>query len=241
MSLKNTQTEKLLIIAFPSVGLVGAFAISYLIAQLQMKDIGELEISKISPSYMIENGEIYGPIRIYNKNNIYAILASVPLSSISTYDLIIKSIEYAKSNNIKKIIIPRGLEVGEDFKDNPISYGLASNPNSKRLLDEYDLPIIPAATILGADASVISALKNSEESCIVLYTTCRMMMMPDDDAIIKSIKTLSDIIKIKVETEKFEEGLEKISKDNQKMIKETRKYYEDSSGTPASVQPAGIG
>ena len=35
------------------------------------------------------------------------------------------------------------------------------------------------------------------------------MMMPDDDAIIKSIKTLSDIIKVKVETEKFEEKLEK--------------------------------
>ncbi|MDH5431236.1 MAG: PAC2 family protein [Nitrosopumilus sp.] len=240
MSLKDTQNEKLLIVAFPSVGLVGAFAISYLITQLQMKDIGELEIGKISPSYMIENGNIYGPIRIYNKDNIYAILANIPLSPLSTYELINKSIEFAKSNNIEKIIIPRGLEVGKDFKENPISYGLVANQNSKRLLDEYSLPIIPGATVLGADASVISALKNSETSCIVLYTTCRMML-PDDDAIIKSIKTLSDIIKVKVETEKFEERLEKISKDNQKMIEETRKYYEDASGTPASIQPAGIG
>ena len=78
MSSENLQGEKFLIIAFPSVGLVGSFAISYLIAQLRMKDVGELEISKISPSYMIENGNIYGPIRIYNKDNIYAILSGIP-------------------------------------------------------------------------------------------------------------------------------------------------------------------
>ena len=239
MSSEDSQSEKFLIIAFPSIGLVGAFAISYLIAQLQMKDIGELEIAKISPSYMIENGKIYGPIRIYNKDNIYAILAGIPLSPLTTYELIIKSIEFAKSNGIKKIIIPRGLEVNEKFIGEPISYGLVANNNSKSLFDEYNLPLVPGATILGADASVISALKNSDASGIILYTS--RMMMPDDDAIIKSIKTLSDIIKVKVETEKFEERLEKINKDNQKMIDETRKYYENASRTSASIPTPGIG
>ena len=226
--------------AFPSVGLVGAFATSYLVTQLQMKDVGEMEFAEISPSYIIKNGEIYGPIRIYNKDNLYAILAGIPLSPISTYDLIIQSIEFAKNNGIKKIIIPRGLEVGKDYKNEPISYGLAVNNISKPLLDEYNLPIIPGATILGADASVISALKISEISGIVLYTTCRMMM-PDDDAIIKSINTIADIIKVKVETEKLEEKLEKISKENEKLIEETRKYFDNLAGRPASVQqPPGV-
>jgi len=240
MSSENSQNEKFLIVAFPSAGLVGAFAISYLIAQLQMKDIGELEISKISPSYMIENGNIYGPIRIYNKDSIYAVLSEIPLSPLSTYELINKSIEFAKSNNIKKIIIPRGLEVNEKFTGDPISYGLAANNNSKLLCEEYNLPLIPGATVLGGDASVISALKNSDAASIVLYTTCRMML-PDDDAIIKSIKTLSGIIKVKVETEKFEERLEKINMDNQKMIDDTRKYYENTSRASASIPTPGIG
>ena len=51
--------EKTLIIAFPSAGLVGAFAVSYLTTQLRMKDIGEIEFTKISPSFVIKNGEIY--------------------------------------------------------------------------------------------------------------------------------------------------------------------------------------
>lgn len=228
--------EKLLIVAFPSAGLVGAFAISYLVSQLQMKDIGELEFTKISPSYIIKNGEIYGPVRIYNRDNIYAILSNTPLNPISTYDLIIKSIEFAKNNNIEKIIIPRGLEMAQNDKNDPISYGLAANKSSKSLLDEYNLPLIPNGAILGTDASVISAMKNSEVSGIVLYTTCRMML-PDDDAIIKSIKTLTDIMKVKVDTEKFEEQLEKINKENEKLIEQTKNYFEKTYGTSASIPP----
>jgi len=232
--------EKMLIVAFPSAGLVGAFAVSYLTAQLGMKDIGDLEFTKISPSYAIREGEIYGPVRIYNKDNLYAILSNIPLNPTYTYDLITKSIEFAKNNNIKKIIIPRGLEAYEDQKNDPMSYGVVVNKNSKSLLEEYNLPNIQGAMILGVDASVISALKNSEIPCIILYTTCRMMF-PDDDAIIKSIKTLADIIKVKVETEKFEEQLEKISKENEKLIAETKNYFEKTSGRSASIPSPGIG
>ncbi len=232
--------EKMLIVAFPSAGLVGAFAVSYLIEQLGMNDVGELEFKKISPSYAIRKGKIYGPVRIYSKDNLYAILSNTPLNPIDTYDLITKSIEFAKNNNIKKIIIPRGLEAYGNIKNDPISYGLIANENSKSLLDEYNLPNIPSAIIHGVDASVISALKNSEMPCIVLYTTCRMMF-PDDDAIIKSIKTLAEIIKAKVETEKFEERLEQISKENEKLIAETKNYFENTSGKSASIPPPGIG
>ncbi|WP_420545751.1 hypothetical protein [Nitrosopumilus sp.] len=66
--------------------------------------------------------------------------------------------------------------------------------------------------------------------------------MPDDDAIIKSINTLADILHVKVETEKFEEKLEKISNENEKVIEETRKYYESFAGRPASMPPPpGVG
>ncbi len=58
MHMSKSQDKKFLIAAFPSAGPVGSFVISYLTSQLEMNDIGELEISEISPSYVIKKEKI---------------------------------------------------------------------------------------------------------------------------------------------------------------------------------------
>lgn len=234
------KNEKTMILAFPSVGLVGAFAVAYIVKQLKMEMIGDLEFSEISTSYVIQNGEIHGPTQIYKKDNVYAILVGIPLDAISAYEFVKKSIEFAKNNGIQKIIIPRGMEVvgGDDTK--PISYGLVINNNSKSLLDEYNLPSIQNASIVGTDAGIISALKNLEIPSMILYTICRMKL-PDADAIVKAIETIASIINVKINTEKFEEGLEKISKENERLIKETMRSFEKTPEKPATMPSAGIG
>ncbi len=76
------------------------------------------------------------------------------------------------------------------------------------------MPFVPGATVLGPDASVIFALKNSDAIEIILYTS--RMRIPDD-TIIKSIKTLSDIINVKIDTE-----IQGASRKNQQ--RESKKY-----------------
>ena len=235
---KNTK-EKVLIIAFPSVGLVGAFATSYIVNQIQMKNIGELELFEISPSYLVKDGEVHGLCQIYKNDNVYAILAGVPLNSVFAYDLIIKSEEFAAKNGIGKIIIPRGLEIASNLNSEPVSYGLTVNEKSRPLIEEYDLPLIPQATILGTDAGVISALKKVKTQGLMVYTSCRPMF-PDVDAIIKAVETISGIINVKLNVEQFEERLAKISQQNQKLIDQTKKHFEQLSEKPAAMSGPGI-
>jgi len=231
--------EKILIIAFPSAGLVGVFATSYIVNQMKMKNIGELEFFEISPSFLIKDGEVHGLCQIYNNDNVYAILAGIPLNSVFAYDLVKKSEEFAVKNGIKKIIIPRGLEVAGNPNSEPVSYGLIVDEKSRSLLKEYKLPLIPQATILGTDAGVISALKKVETQSLMVYTSCRPMF-PDVDAIIKAVETISGIIDVKVNVEKFEERLEKMSEQNQKLIDQTKKHFEQLSEKPASMSGPGI-
>lgn len=240
MSSEGTTNEKTLILAFPSVGLVGAFAAAYIAKQLNMEPVGELEFSEISPAYVIRNGEVHGPTQIYKKDNVYAILADLPLDSNSAYKFVKKAIEFAKNNEIQKIIVPRGMEIIGKTDTKPISYGLVVNNTSKQLFEKYNLPSIPSASILGTDAGVISALKNSEIPSIILYTICRMKL-PDDDAIVKAIETIANILNVKIDTEEFEKRLEKISQENERLITETRKSFEQASKKPASMPSPGIG
>ena len=70
--------ENTLLVGFPSTGLIGTFSISYLINYLKMENIGEIEVADLPSSLFVEGGEILAPIRIYKKNNIFAIISDVP-------------------------------------------------------------------------------------------------------------------------------------------------------------------
>jgi uncharacterized protein len=71
---KKSSKENILLVGFPSNGLVGTFTISYLVHHLKMKQIGEIEHPDLPPTLFVEDGEILPPIRIYKKNNLFVIL-----------------------------------------------------------------------------------------------------------------------------------------------------------------------
>jgi uncharacterized protein len=58
-------------LGFPSNGLIGTFAISYLVYHLKMKKIGKIESTGFLPTLFIENGEILGLLESITKDNLY--------------------------------------------------------------------------------------------------------------------------------------------------------------------------
>ena len=184
-----------MIIGFPSTGLVGAFAVSYLVKTLNMERIDELETLDIPPSIFIQNGKVFGPFQIYKKDNIYVILSSILLSPKSTYDFIQSCLEYAKKINADRVIVPRGMIIMGPEKNTPQSFGLTVTKESRNLLDEYHLSMITEASVVGADAGAISALKKSNIPNLILYTICNMKF-PDADAIIKAVETMAKMMDV---------------------------------------------
>ena len=66
-AVKPNTRENTLLVGFPSNGLVGTFAISYLIHSLKMRQMEEIEVPDLPSTLFVENGEILAPIRVYNK------------------------------------------------------------------------------------------------------------------------------------------------------------------------------
>jgi len=238
-NLSNLDSENLLFLGFPSMGMVGAFAISYLAHHLKMERVGELNFSKITPTFIIQKGKMLGPVQIYRKNNVYAILCSLTLDLISAYEFTKSAVDFAKKNKIKKIIIPRGLPIIGKQTTKLTSFGLSVNKNSESLLKEYNLSLIPNASIFGAEAGVISALRDENIPSIILYTACRPIF-PDPEATIQSISTLAKILNVKIETEKIKKSLESITKKNRRLIEETRKMMQREQENHSSITGPGI-
>lgn len=238
-NLSDLDSENLLLVGFPSIGMVGAFAISHLVHHLKMKRVGELNFSKITPTFVIENGKMLGPVRIYRKNNVYAILCGLTLDLISGYEFTKSVVDFAKKNKIKKIIIPRGLPIVGNQTTKLTSFGLSMNKNSESLLKEYHLSSIPHASIFGAEAGIISALRGENIPSIILYTICRPIF-PDPEASAQSILTLAKILNVKVETEQIKKSIESISKENRRLIEDTRKAMQRKPENNSSAIGSGI-
>ena len=83
---KNLTEENVLLVGFPSNGLVGTFTISYLVHYLEMDQIGEIDHPDLPPTLFVEDGEILPPIRIYKKNNLFVILSDLPFDPFVAYD-----------------------------------------------------------------------------------------------------------------------------------------------------------
>lgn len=237
MSQKITN-ESILMAGFPSAGLVGAFAVSYLVRYLNMERVGELDFPKISPTFVIEKGQVFGPSQVYKKENVYAVINWLPLDLLSAHDFTNTSIEFCKQHKIDKIIIPRGMEIvgGKDAKSQ--SFGIAVNENSKQLLTKYSITSIPNASIFGADAGVIASLRKSDIPGLILYTICRQQF-PDPQATVMSINTLSSILGVSIDTAAVEKKLEELGRDYMHHIEKAKNTMQQREKT-ASMMPPGI-
>jgi uncharacterized protein len=234
---QSKKKENILLVGFPSNGLIGTFTISYLVKTLKMKQIGEIEMPELSPVLFIENGEIFGPIRIYKKENLFVIMSDIPFP-IKIAHLFAKSvIEVAKRNKINKTIIISGLQSLDTENKNPKVFGLVTHKSLEIVLYENVIPKFLSGTIFDTDAVVISALRRSNIPTIMLYAECHPLF-PDPIASVRAITIISKILKIQIDVKDIEKKLEHLRIEHRKLMQQTiDAFYQDQEAEPRKKMP----
>ena len=217
---KKSQNENILLVGFPSNGLVGTFTISYLVHYLEMKQIGEIEHPDLPPTLFVEDGEILPPIRIYKKNNIFVIMSDLPFDPFLAYDFAESVLAYCRKNQIKKIIIISGMEsVNRDPKA-PKVYGLVTHQSLEKLLYDYEISKFLSGSIFGTDAAMITAFRKSKIPALILYAECHPFF-PDPEASIVAITTLAKVLNVKVDTSDIQKKIEWLRIQHRNLMEET--------------------
>lgn len=217
---KTPSKDNTLLVGFPSNGLVGTFTISYLIDNLGMKEIGELDHPDLPPMLFVENGEILPPIRIYKKNNIFVIISVLPFDPYLAYDFTKSILEYCKKNDIQKIIIVSGMETIDKNHKEPKIYGLVTHQSLDQILYTNRISKFLSGSIFGTDAAMITVFRKSKIPTLFLYTECHPFF-PDPEASIIAITTLSKILNVKVNTTDIQKKMERLRIQHRNLMDET--------------------
>ena len=231
----NSFKENVLLVGFPSNGLVGIFSTSYIIHYLKMKQIGEIEVPDLPPTLFVEGGEILAPIRAYNKNNIFAIISDVPFNQYLAERFALAIHEFCKKNAIKKIVIISGMETAnKQQQEVPKIYALATHSTLESLLYKYQIPKFLDGSIFGTDASIISVFRKTKIPALILYTECHPFF-PDPEASIVAIVTLAKILDVKVDTTDIQKKIDTLRIQHRNLMDETIRalqQQEKQSRTP---------
>ncbi len=235
--MSQSNKDNTLLVGFPSNGLIGTFTISYLVYHLKMKQIGEMDHPGLMPTLFIENGEIFGPIRIYKKDNLYVIMSDLPFEPELAYEFSRSVIEFVKENKIAKTIIVSGLDSQTRDPKAPKAYGLVTHQSLEKLLYENQIPKFLAGTVFGTDAAVISAFRQSSIPALVLYCECHPFF-PDPEASVHAITVLSKILKVKIDTAEIQKKLEHLRIQHRNLMQETIAALQQQAGKqPKSRMP----
>ncbi|MFY9301396.1 MAG: PAC2 family protein [Candidatus Nitrosotenuis sp.] len=224
MKAKNrTQKKangKTLLLGFPGNGLIGTFTISYVISYMQMKMVGDISYPDMPPTVFVENGEIISPVRIYKKDDIYAIISDVPIYPEIANDFVSSIAEFCVKNKIGKVIVPSGVDTQSPDAKDIVTYGLGTDPSLDKIMYENDIPKFIAGSIIGTDATVIMILKNYGIPLLMLYTSCHPFF-PDPQASISAITSLAKVLKIQVDTTEIQKRIDYLRIQHRSLMQET--------------------
>jgi uncharacterized protein len=213
------KNEKTLILGFPGNGLIGTITISYIISHLQMRVIGEINHSDMPPTLFVENGEIIGPIRIYKKGNLYAIISDIPIYPEISYEFIDSVARYCRAKKITKVLVPSGVDTDVYDGKNIKTYGLATHDSLDKLMYENDISKFLAGSIVGTDATVIIVFRNYRIPLLILYTQCHPYF-PDPQASVYAITSLAKVLKVDVDTADIQKRIDYLKIQHRTLMQE---------------------
>lgn len=229
----------LLVIAFPTVGLISSIAGHFIIDSLKLKEVGTIISKEFMPATIIHNGKPSPPVRIYagdkkcgpdGKCEQIAVIIS---EFMPPYNIIKpladKILEWAVKKGCQSIVSLEGTHAIGNKKDFKV-YGVSSNDKMKDVLKKYKIEETLEGMITGVNGVMLyeGALKKRDVICLLSEAHDSF---PDSRAagnIIEKIDIMLPGIKIDPKP------LYKEAKDIEKKI---RKFMEQSKPTAPQIPP----
>lgn len=219
--LKKSHKElSILLVGIPGPGLIGTLSLNYIIHSLKMDIIGEVENPEMAPVVFIDNGEIFGPIRIYKRGSLFVVLSDTPIDYELAPGFSQSMIEFAKKNEIDMIVLPTGIHAPNRAVENTKTYGLVTNEKLDSVMYENEIPKFLTGVIAGPEAIILTYMKNSPIPSLILFTECNLFF-PDPESAIHTINTISKIVNRNIDITEFKKQINFLRLQGRHLMEET--------------------
>jgi len=172
-------SNSLLMLGFPTYGLVGGICSYFLINNFDMEEIASIDInpSSMVPTIVVEKAIPKSPIRIYSGDMICGpdgkcdrltiCVSDIPVPPNLLYEISELIIEWAKANKIKMILNLEGIP--QQSEDKEIHFYGVSTESTVEILKKLDIKLLDGV-ITGFSASLMYNAKINQIDALSIFS-----------------------------------------------------------------------
>jgi uncharacterized protein len=204
------------LLGFPGSGLVGTIALQYMVDQLEFEQIGSMTSRYFPPLAMMNRGVINDPVRIYQKNDIAAVVADIPIHPTICYEISNSIIEWLSHYKPREVLTIAGIITNEPEKR---VFGVATTPDALPRIQDHTL-LLPIGSISGIASSILTECKiRSIPGFGLLGETVNA---PDPRASAATIEVLNKLYNLGLDTQPLIEQAVEIEQSMGKLAEEVQ-------------------
>lgn len=212
-------------IGFPGSGLVGSIALSYIVEKLEFAQIGVITSKYFPPMAMMAEGIISVPVRIYEKDDMIAILADIPIHPQICYEVSNAILDWIKPYQIAEVITLAGIITNEPEKR---VFCVTTGKDLLEKIGESALRL-PIGSISGIASSILTECKVRGIPCTGLLG--ETINAPDPRAAAATIGVMNTIYSLDVDTAGLLEQAEEIEAQMHRLSEEVQSAEEQPGKT----------
>ncbi len=243
---KKDLSNALMVIAFPSVGLVGSIAGSFIVKQLKLEEIGMVYSPDFLPVSIIHNGKPSPPVRLYASKKkcgpdgsceqIVVVLSEFAPPPTTIRYLAEALLRWAETKHCKLILTLEGMQIQkrEENYESKI-YGVGSTPSIKKILTKNGITPTEEGIIVGLSGVLLleGAVQKKDILCMLAET---QTAYPDSRAAARLLEKIDKLLPlIKIEAKPLYKEAEEIEKKITEYIKTSKTATSSLPATPSSM------
>ena len=163
---KQELKGAVLIVGFPSIGLVGTIVANFLINTLKLEQTGVIDSSRFPAISVVKDGEPHNPMRLYageqicndgTCNQVVVCVSEFTPPAEMTKDLVESLVDWAGKNGCTKVISAEGFNSGpkNEGESNDI-YGITSTAGARGWIEEAKVKPFTYGTVGGITGSLLN-------------------------------------------------------------------------------------
>jgi uncharacterized protein len=224
---KRDLNSPIIFAGFVGAGLVGPLAISHIIEELKMEEIGLMRSKHLPPSTVFMNGRLRHPFRFYanKEGTICAIICEITLRMEGLYSLVSAILDWVDKKGSKEIVILDGI-ASDEHDDKAYC---AAGEDLIRTMADKDISMIPQGFITGIPGGILNECIIRKIQGIALLAKANKAS-PDPAAASTLIEALNRFYDMKIDTSDLKKEKERINSEFSELSQKYVEHREEFAG-----------